>query len=149
MADHIEQQLREAVALRCTGLPTTADRVHAYRVVNPAAMDALPLLSIYTPTDEAEPLTLHGPAASYQRATAMHVIAAAKGLDDLDGKLDTIRKEVEAVLATPLTVAGKVLRLLYQGSEADYDTGDANIATREMRFTVTLFNVADQPDVLV
>lgn len=147
MADHVRTQLRDAVAAALTGLTTTAANVFASRVY-PVQDDALPCLLVYTDVDEVVERTAHAPASTTIAVDVM-VRGLAKVNTDLDDTLDTILKEVQTALASGVTISGKTIHVVYQGSEPTLSgEGEKPTGQIEARFTGTLSYAANAPDVL-
>lgn len=147
MANHVRQQLREAVATACTGLVTTGTRVFQNRVRPLAAAD-LPGLVITTPGDAATVASVHNPPL-LERVTQVVVAGYAAATADVDDTLDQIAKEVETALAAGVVLGSKTVDLVYTGGEIDFDgEADKPRGRIELRFTATLFTAANAPDVL-
>lgn len=104
MANHIRQQIREAIGTAVTGLATTGARVFQSRVY-PVQTAELPCLLVYSRDEVSAVVTIHGPPM-LQRTLRMEVVVLVKATADLDDALDGICKEVEIVLADP--VAGLI-----------------------------------------
>lgn len=97
MADHVRQQIREAVGTAVTGLVTTGARVFQSRVY-PLQTTELPGLLVYTRSETSEPTTIHAPKV-LQRTLQLQIVGVAKAVADLDDTLDLICKEVEVAVA--------------------------------------------------
>lgn len=147
MAYHVRKQLRDAVTTALTGLTTTGARVYGYRVYALDPENELPALSIYTTEEDAQGVTIHGPA-TVERVVAVRVKAFARSGSGLDDTLDLIAKEVETVLGAALTLGSKSVLLAYGGCEIDHEAGDQPIGTLELKYLGTLYNTATVPDVL-
>lgn len=146
MANHVRQQLREAVATVVTGLTTTSTRVFQSRVY-PLQTSELPCLVITTDGDKVENLTVHNPVQQ-QRETQVRIEAYARATSNLDDTLDTICKEVEIAIAnaSSSTVKGS----FYIGAQLDTEVlGDQPIGKATMLFSKSLYTVSNAPDVLV
>lgn len=147
MADHVRNQLRDAITTRLTGLTTTSTRVHGYRV-QPLQVSELPALSIRVASETVVPGTIHGPAV-IDRTVDVRVLGIVGTAAVPDDTIDLIAKEVETALATVLTVAGKSVLLEYRGCEISFEDGEKAVGVIEMEFAARLFNVANAPDVLI
>jgi hypothetical protein len=145
MANHIRQQLREALATRLTGLATTGANVSGYRV-HPLQVSALPALVINALQEAAEPEGIHAPV-TVQREPQFVIQAVARANADLDDTLDAIAKEVETALGTALTIGSKDFLMLYRGCKFEFEYAEKPIGTLDMIFDVKIFNVATTPDV--
>lgn len=150
MADHVIQQLVTAVQTRLTGLATTGARVYAQRPVEYELQESeLPALRIYEEGEEIEPLLIHAPA--YRRDVTLRVQAVVKAASGVSATLLAIRKEVEIALATDLTVAGRLVSLVYRGAEAMEISGQADrqVGTQNLSFGGQLETAAATPDALL
>lgn len=146
MANHVRQQLREAVATAVTGLTTTSTRVFQSRFY-PLQTSELPCLVITTDGDQAENLTIHNPVEQ-QRATRVRVEAYARATASLDDTLDTICKEVETAIAN--ASSSTVKGLMYLGTQLDTEVlGDQPVGRATMIFSKDLYTVSNAPDVLI
>ena len=98
MANHLRQQIREAIATRLSGLATTGTRVYQSRL-HPLADSNLPCLLVNTDSEEIATLTLQ-PHPVMERNMTLLVRCVAKIVANLDDTLDTMLKEVETALGT-------------------------------------------------
>lgn len=148
MANHVRQQVREAMGTVLTGLTTTGARVYQSRTrALPEAN--LPALRIYTDGDEAETLTLSRPAVQ-GRDINLRVEGVAKMADNLDDTLDTICKEVEIAVGNNPTLSGAARDCLYRGTVIEFqDNGDRTVGVARMTFSVTLHTMSNAPDLLI
>lgn len=146
MANHVRQQLREAVATAVTGLSTTGSRVYQSRVY-PLTDSNLPCLLVTSDGDKSEAITVHSPYQQ-ERATTIRIEGIAKAVSNIDDTLDTISKEVETAIAGSSTAIVK--GLFYQGAQIDYDgSGEQPIGKVTMIFTKDLYTFSNAPDVLI
>jgi len=148
MANHVRQQLREALGTLLTGLTTTGNRVYQSRVrrLSPAE---LPALRIYTDGDDAETISMGRPAAQ-DRIVEIRVEAVAKASDNLDNTLDTICKEVETVIGNNPTLSGKARDCLYTGAKIDLqENGDSQVGVATLSFTADAQTMNNAPDTLI
>lgn len=146
MANHVRQQLREAVATAVTGLSTTGSRVYQSRVY-PLTDSNLPCLLVTSDGDKSEAITAHSPYQQ-ERATTIRIEGVAKAVSNIDDTLDTISKEVETAIAGSSTAIVK--GLIYQGAQIDYDgSGEQPIGKVTMIFTKDLYTLSNAPDVLI
>lgn len=146
MANHVRQQLREAVATVVTSLTTTGTNVFQSRVY-PLQTSNLPCLIVTTDGDQVENLTMHSPAQQ-QRQTSVRIDAYARATANLDDTLDLICKEVEIAIAgaSSATVKG----LMYMGAQIEVEVlGDQPVGKVSMIFTKDLYTVSNAPDVLI
>jgi len=146
MANHVRQQLREAVATAVTGLSTTGSRVYQSRVY-PLDTSSLPCLLVTSDGDKSEAITVHSPYQQ-ERATTIRIEGLAKAVSNIDDTLDTISKEVETAIAGSSTAIVK--GMIYQGAQIDYDgSGEQPIGKVTMIFTKDLYTLSNAPDVLI
>ena len=146
MANHVRQQLREAVTAAVTGLSTTGSRVYQSRVY-PLDTSSLPCLLVTSDGDKSEAITVHSPYQQ-ERATTIRIEGVAKAVSNIDDTLDTISKEVETAIAGSSTAIVK--GLIYQGAQIDYDgSGEQPIGKVTMIFAKDLYTLSNAPDVLI
>jgi hypothetical protein len=99
VANHLRQQIREAVAGAVTGLTTTGARVYQGRVY-PLEDAQLPGLTVASLAEVSQRTTLPAPGMM-ARTLRLEVRAFAKAVASLEDTLDLICKEVEIALAMP------------------------------------------------
>ena len=150
MANHIRQQLREAVATTLTSLTTTGANVFQARL-NPLQASELPALRIYTEGEQVEIQSIGYPARQ-ERRIALVVEGVARQSADTEDKLDTISKEVEAALGASLTTwqAGGIARggVALESAEIGLSgEGDLDTGVVTMRFTAICYTMSNAPDV--
>ena len=146
MANHVRQQLREAVATVVTGLSTTGANVFQSRVY-PLQTSELPCLIVTTDGDQASNLTVHNPVQQ-QRETRVRIEAYARATTTLDDTLDTICKEVETAIAN--ASSSTVKGLFYIGTQLDIEVlGDQPVGKASMVFSKDLYTVSNAPDVMI
>lgn len=146
MANHVRQQLREAVATVVTSLTTTGTNVFQSRVY-PLQTSNLPCLIVTTDGDQVENITMHSPVQQ-QRTTIVRIDVYARATANLDDTLDLICKEVEIAIAnaSSATVKG----LMYVGSQIEVEVlGDQPVGKVSMVFSKDLYTVSNAPDVLI
>lgn len=152
MANHVRQQLREAVATLLTGLVTTGSNVFQARL-NPLQATELPALRIYTEGEQLEYQSIGYPSRQ-ERRIQLVVEGVARQSADLEDKLDTINKEVEAAIGATLTTwqASGIAR---GGIELDSveiglsGEGELDTGVVTMRFVATVFTNSNAPDVAI
>ena len=147
MADHLHKQIRAALVTALTGLTTSAARVYANRLY-PMDSATLPGLRIFLDGEEAEILTVHGPAV-YDRRLALSVECCASAASGLDDTLDLMSKEVEIALASGITVAGRNLPLTYAGMAFEDLPGSPPVGVKRLTFSLPFAASASAPDTLV
>lgn len=149
MADHVVQQLLAATVARLTGLATTGSRVYLDRPEEHALQASeLPALRIYDDGEECE-LADTG-TESVRRTVSVRIEAVVKTVTAPGAQQRQIRQEVEIALATPLTVAGRSVRLVYQGADAAQPSAAADqpISVQAMRFSAEMYSALAAPDTL-
>ena len=146
MANHVRQQLREAVATLVTSLTTTGTNVFQSRVY-PLQTSELPCLVITTDGDQVDNITMNNPAQQ-QRETLVRIAAYARATTTLDDTLDLICKEVEIAIAGAST--SLVKGLMYNGCQIDIEAiGDQPVGKASMIFSKDLYTESNAPDVLI
>jgi hypothetical protein len=151
MANHVRQQIREAVALRLTGLETTGTRVYQSRLIVLQA-DELPALLIATNSESIELIDI-GINALQQRTLTISVTALVKAIDSLDDMLDTVIKEVEQAMSASLTantLDGLVKDLVLTGIEIEMNS-DMEVPAGQavLTFNANYYTRAQAPDVSI
>lgn len=144
MADHVRRQLREAVAAAVTGLATTGARVYQSRVT-PLQVSDVPGLNVYTTGEEVVDQSVGNLIG---RRIDVTIEALAKTSVDVDDVVDQIAKEVETVLASPVTVGGKALLLQYEGCDIDFEVSNKPAAVALLRYSAVLYTQRATPDVV-
>lgn len=144
MANHIRQQIREAVTNTVSGLTTTATRVFQSRQYALSESD-LPCLTVYTDGDKSEYLSLHDNPIQ-DRTVLVKIDGYARQTADLDDKLDAISKEVEIEMAG-LTIADFVE---YAGAQIDEGVvGNQPIGRISMIYRIKVSVASNAPDVIL
>lgn len=147
MANHMRQQIREALATALTGLTTTSTRVYENRI-NPLQAANLPCLVITAESEEIEYGAAGGLSRRQHRNLTLTVKGIAKASANVDDTLDTISKEVEVAVAAAGTLSGKVgggLQLQRVSIEMDGD-GDKTVGIVSMEFNGTYYTMEGIPD---
>lgn len=145
---HVRQQLRDAIVAAVTGLALTGSRVYTARVY-PANDSELPHLEINTVDEEADTVSIHGPAV-VERIVSIEISARARATSTLAATLDTMAEQIEAALGSTLTVSAKQIPLNYQGASIQF-SGDADqpIGAAVLRYQAILYTAANAPGTLV
>jgi hypothetical protein len=151
MANHVRQQIREALATLLTGLSTTGAKVYQSRLT-PLQAAELPALLIATNNEGIEALSvISNPLL--ERSLTITVTAVAKAVSNLDDTLDTIIKEVEQAInasATANTLNGLIKELTFKeveiemNAQAEMPTGQAM-----MTFIASYYTQAATPDISI
>lgn len=145
MANHVRQQLREAVAAALTGLTTTGTRVFQSRAY-PLQITDLPCLVVTTDGDSMEYLTVKKPA-QLQRDTQVRIEAYATGTSNLDDTLDTICKEVEIAMDNLSTIAKSVG---FVGTQLNIDVvSEKPVGKATLIYRMQLVTLSNAPDVAI
>lgn len=146
MANHVRQQLREAIAAAVTGLTTTSTRVFQSRVY-PIEVGQLPCLVITSDGDSVNAETVHHP---YQqnRSTTIRIEAYARAIANLDDTLDLICKEVETAMGG--ASSGIAQECYLQGTQIEFDAiGEQPVGKATLIYSKDLFTLSNAPDVLI
>lgn len=137
MADHVRTQCRDAAKTSVTGLATTGSNVFAGRPESrPLQEGELPGLLVYTNEEESEHTAGTRGSRRKERACQLMIHGFAQDAADLDKKLDTIAKEVEAALEADPTLGGKAKDVYLTGTVKDSEP-DAKTPTGEIVLTFT------------
>ena len=146
MANHVRQQIREALATVVTSLATTGARVYQSRVVQLEANE-LPALLIATNSENIDVLDFVS-NPSLERTLTINVTAVAKAVSNLDDTLDQIIKEVEVAVSTSNTLGGLVKDVVLTGIEIEMNA-DAEMPTGQavLTFNANYYTRAQAPDV--
>ena len=132
MPDHARKQIRDAVVTAVTGLTTTGANVYPTRMHRVTA-SMLPCLLVYTLEEESEPDNISRPRG-LDRESDIAIEAVAEDNDTLDDTLDTMSKEVEAVLGNNL-LGGLVKDLFLAATEVVLNDAAANKKLGAVRMT--------------
>lgn len=146
MANHLRQQIREAVASQLSGLTTTGTRVYQSRL-HPLSDSNLPCLLVNTDSEEIATLTLQ-PHPVMERDLTLAVRCIAKAVNNLDDTLDTMLKEVETALGTVTdpTYGGLVKSMSPTGIDIEMDDGmDKPVGVASLNYRVTYYTADGSP----
>jgi hypothetical protein len=148
MANHVRQQVREALATLLTNLTTTGTRVFQSRI-RPLADNELPCLMISTNQEDIEMVGSNTDPA-LERSLTIRVTAVAKATATLDDTLDTIIKEVEVKLNASIaanTLNNLVKGISLNGIEIEFsDETEKPVGQAVMSFTALYYTLASTPD---
>jgi hypothetical protein len=147
MANHVRQQLRDAVATALTGLTTTGSRVFK-SAVYPVQQNQCPALRIYVTSESVELLTIHAPSMQDRNVT-VNVEACVADAATADDLIDTISKEVEMAIDGGITIGSQPIEIDYTGIEIDWDSGDMPIGVGRMTFNAVVRTLSNAPDVAI
>lgn len=146
MANHVRQQLREAMASALTGLTTTSTRVFQSRIY-PIETSQLPCLVVTSDGDSVSAESAHRPHQQ-QRTTTVRIEAYAMAKSDLDDTLDTICKEIETALGA--LTSGVAADCYLRGTKLDYEAlGDQPVGKATLIYIKDLYTLSNAPDVLI
>lgn len=151
MANHVRQQIREALGTVLSGLTTTAARVYQSRIY-PLEDGDLPCLLVATDQESITPQTsVANPVL--ERQLKITVRAVAKTTSNLDDMLDTMIKEVEtAVNATEAanTLGGLVTEITLENIEIELSAeAEKPVGQALMTFNATYYTQAAAPDISI
>lgn len=153
MANHVRQQIREAVATTLTGLSTTSTRVFQSRL-RPLVDADLPALRIYTDSEQVNNAVTIGFPNRQERRLTVRVEAVVKSTSNFDDTLDTIAKECETALnaSTSAYTAGGLAKggITLDRIEIEHDAEtDKPVGIARMDFEALYFTLSNAPDVAV
>lgn len=145
---HARQQLRDAIVTAVTGLALTGSRVYTARVY-PAQDTELPHLEVNTVDEEADAVSIHGPAV-VERIVSIEIAARARATSAVAATLDTMAEQVETALGSAVSVSGKSIALTYQGATIQFSgEADQPIGAAVLRYQAVLYTAANAPGTLV
>lgn len=146
MANHVRQQIREAIGTLLTGLTTTGARVYQSRVFALTAATELPCILIYT---LQEATSREDSFCQYVRRITVAVEAVAEPTANVDDVLDTICKEVEAKMATNKLLSGLATDVVIQRTDVQLQGGDSErtVGAARMSWEVLTITLEGAPDV--
>jgi len=145
MANHVRQQLREAIAVVVTNLTTTGARVYQSRAY-PLQETDLPCLLIKTESERIDYQTIHA-STLQERDITVTIEAVARATSNLDDTLDKICKEVEISINAASTIA-KDIRLI--GTNLDTSViGNQPVGLATMIYKMKVYTLSNAPDVAV
>lgn len=132
---HVRQQIRDAVATRLTGLPTTGNAV--YKMRKYALDDAkLPALCVYTGDETSALLTIG--LRTLRRVNNIVVEGYCKGPStSVYDSIDIIAMEVEEAIGSDFTLGGLAKSMVLVGTEVDVNVqGETSIASVKLVYAV-------------
>lgn len=145
MANHVRQQLREAIALVVTNLTTTGVRVFQSRAY-PLQETDLPCLLVKTESERIDYQTIHA-STLQERDITVTIEAVARATSNLDDTLDKICKEVEIAINAASTIS-KDIRLI--GTNLDTSViGNQPVGLATMIYKMKVYTLSNAPDVAV
>lgn len=148
MANHIRQQLREAVAAAVTGLTTTGSRVFQSRAY-PLQISDVPCLVVTTDGDSIEQETVHHPYIQ-SRQVQLRIEGYAVGTTNLDDTLDGICKEVEiAVDNATLSMVDDIGFAGTQLDTANVPGAEKPVGKLTLIYRITVRTMSNSPDVAI
>jgi hypothetical protein len=150
VADHVDQQLLDAVATLVGNLTTTQSRVYVMHPEDRALQaDEIPALLLYLGSETVESATLDGDMV--QRTVAINIGVRIKGVGAIDETLTLIRAEVETALGPSITIGSKHVLLDYKGmSEPELNAeNDQPMISARLDFQAILFNATSAPTALL
>ena len=148
---HVRTQIRDAVTILLTGLPTTGSRVFKSRIRKLSSSD-LPALTIET-NDEVIVLESVTDDFNNDRSLDLVIRASVKVSADLDTTLDTCVKEVEQALFASFTsnsLSGLVKSMELKAIKVQMNNeGDQPIGEAAMLWSVNYFTRGNAPTVSI
>lgn len=145
MANHLRQQIREAVVAALTGLSTTGSKVYESRVY-PMQDTNLPGLRVYTSAERVEIASKGGAARQVARTLDLVVEICVKS-SSFDDTSDQIQKEVEVALAGAQNAGGAKYIQLRETEDELGDEAETPVCMRRCTFEVLYYSGLGTPDV--
>lgn len=145
MANHVRQQLREAITTVVTNLTTTGARVFQSRAY-PLQESDLPCLLIKTESERIDYQTIHA-STLQERDITVTIDAIAKTTSNLDDTLDKICKEVEIAINAASTIAKDIMLV---GTNLETSViGNQPVGLATMIYKMKVYTLSNAPDVAV
>ena len=145
MANHVRQQLREAIATVVTNLTTTGARVFQSRAY-PLQESDLPCLLVKTESERIDYQTIHT-STLQERDITVTIEAVARATANLDDTMDKICKEVEIAINAASTIAKDIVLV---GTNLDTSVvGNQPVGTAVMIYKMRVYTLSNAPDVAV
>jgi len=146
---HVRQQIREAIALKLTGLTTTEDRVYQNRFTTLDKAN-LPCLVITSIRDVSAGPISHDVPRTIQHDVSIKITAYAKALDNLDDALDDICEQVEVAMSTDRKLSGLVFNVDLQATDIDFNgEGDQPHGIAQLEYSVKYHVKENDPSTAV
>lgn len=151
MANHVRQQIREAVSALLLGNASTGSHVFQSRV-RPLAESELPALIVLT---NNETITAEGINTEpfLNRELTLTVLAKAKATINIDDVLDNIIKEVEIKLAGWVnnnTLHSLVSSIILQSISIEINAeNETPVGEASMDFLINYYTQASAPDISI
>lgn len=150
MADHLRQQIREAVGTLIRDGDTDAGtNVHETRVFN-LENTKLPAVNVYTSEDNIVNTTLSVPRTQI-RIIDLTIECYAMGLStSVDDSIDQLTKQVEILLMADVTLGSLVKDVKLKATKLDFDgEGKQIVGMAALSYEVTYAVIENRPDVAV
>jgi hypothetical protein len=145
-ADHVAEQIVAAAGILLQGLPSTGANVFLSRVYDVQPLE-LPCLLI-DEGDEGDQVSSLGVDRTLMRTMELLVVAKVKQVAGYRELVNTIRKEVEAVLAQDNGLGGLCKSINPGRFELELDgSTDQPVASGTMRFEVLYFTALSTPHI--
>lgn len=148
MADHLRTQIRNAVAAKLAGLPTTGDRVYIGRT-RPLTKNYEPSLLIYTPGETSRRAAAGSPPI-LERPAIVVIEGRVSMAGVPDDMLDQIAAEVEAAMTSDLSLGGLAYNLQFQATDVDTKSeGERQLGGIRLAYLVTYRTAEGRPTIRV
>jgi hypothetical protein len=153
MANHVRRQVRDAIAVRLTGLTTTGSRVYVNNV-DPLAVAELPALTIRNGAEQIDRQSLGSPNPYVRRAQTVIVSAHVRAASAPADTIDEIAKEVEVAMCgtiDAITLGGLAVDTMLVAIDEPRISGDGEriVASADMQFQVLLNAREGIPDAVI
>lgn len=129
---HARQKIREAVVTALSGLAPTIYRSRVYPMVT------LPVISVYANSELSESENeLIGAPRRYTRRLVLNIEVAAEATSDFDDLADDYAAQIEAAMASDVTINGAATDSVLTGTSITMDSaGDTPIAKASLVYDV-------------
>ena len=146
MANHVRQQIREAIGTLLTGLTTTGTNVFQSRVYRIQDSE-LPGLVIYSKEEDSAILTI-GSVKNMMRTLTVMIEATTEKLATFDDEVDTICKEIETAMGGDRTLGGLAKDSWLVSTDIEFSgDGKKPVGTASLSYTVKYITAENAPDV--
>ncbi len=148
MADHVAEQIADAVVSAVTGLTTTGARVYRTRDTEerPLQENEVPGLNVMM-GGESPLISSMGIGRLLERVRLIHIDAHVKAASGYDSTLTLILKELEIAIAGASLGGAKYGHIEEVGEIEVSEGADKPIAKQRFTFAFTYFTAFNAPDV--
>lgn len=145
---HVRKQIRDAVAVKLTGLTATGNNVFKNRT-QAITENILPCLIISTESDDSEFISMGYPRLENRRLTVA-IRALAQASSAIDDVLDDICLSVEQALSADISLAGLAKDLQINATNIQFNSeSETNYGEATMLWTATYYIQETAPETAI